>query len=504
MKKTVGYIGMDVGSSGCKAAIVDVNGNILSIKRKEYGFEYPAKGRVELNPRTVWNCVKEVLSEIARTKDECEIRMISVSSIGEALVMVDEKEQVLCNGIMYLDERGPETISEVDERFGLAQIHRITGLPPRMFYSLNRILWMQKHKPELLEKTRHYFMFEDYLTFMLTGERVVDSSSASKTWMFDVNKREWSASIGKAFGVPVDRFSKIVDTGTLVGKIRGEVARETGLPESIQVVVGCHDQCGAALGAGCTESGEMAAGEGSTESLNLVIDKENITEEFFKLDMCLEPYVIPGKYMVPVGQHTHGTSLKWFANQFAADLMNAQTSEKSVYDRLNELCAQDSAEIFFLPYLTRANLMDAQNQSLGVFLGLETDSTRSMLYRALLEGLCFETHYCFDILQSFVAPVKKMIAAGGCSKSEIFMQMKADVLGCDVSILKNRDAGVSALAMICSVADGAYRDYTEAADRFVHITKTYRPREDMNNFYKGKYVKYQKIRETMKQLYIQI
>ena len=99
MKKMIGYIGMDVGSSGCKAAVIDVNGNILSVKRREYGFEYPAKGRVELNPRTVWKCVKDVLSEIAQMRDECELRMISVSSIGEALVMVDEKDQVLCNGI---------------------------------------------------------------------------------------------------------------------------------------------------------------------------------------------------------------------------------------------------------------------------------------------------------------------------------------------------------------------------------------------------------------------
>lgn len=504
MKKMIGYIGMDVGSSGCKAAVIDVNGNILSVKRREYGFEYPAKGRVELNPRTVWKCVKDVLSEIAQMRDECELRMISVSSIGEALVMVDEKDQVLCNGIMYLDDRGAETVSEVDEKFGLDRIYRITGLPPRLFYSLNRLLWMQKNKPELLERTKHYFTFEDYLTFMLTGERMVDGSSASKTWMFDVNERKWSDSIGDTFGIPMNRFSDIVNTGTLAGRIRKEVALETGMPETLQVVVGCHDQCAATLGAGCTESGEMAAGEGSTESLNLVIDREKISENFFKTDICMEPYVLPGKYIVPVGQHTYGTSLKWFANQFAADLKNSHTAEKSIYDKLNEICAEDSSEIFFLPYLTRANLMDAQNQSLGVFMGLETDSTRSMLYRALLEGLCFETHYCFDILQSATAPVRKMIATGGCSKSEILMQMKADVLGCDVSVLKNMDAGISALAIICSVADGIYCNYTEAAKQFVYITKTYKSDQDKNKLYEKKYTKYQKIRETMKKLYTEI
>ena len=144
MKKTAGYIGLDVGSSGCKADVLDQKGNILTEKRREYSFEYPAKGRVELNPVTVWNCVKEVLADIAQENCDCKLRMIAVSSIGESMVMVDEADNVLYNGIMYLDERGPETVRQVDECIGTDEMHRITGLPPRMFYSLNRLLWMQK------------------------------------------------------------------------------------------------------------------------------------------------------------------------------------------------------------------------------------------------------------------------------------------------------------------------------------------------------------------------
>ena len=196
MKKTAGYIGLDVGSSGCKAAVLDQKGNILTEKRREYSFEYPAKGRVELNPVTVWNCVKEVLADIAQENCDCELRMIAVSSIGESMVMVDEADNVLHNGIMYLDERGPETVRQVDECIGTDEMHRITGLPPRMFYSLNRLLWMQKHEPQILEKTAHYFLFEDYITFMLSGQKMVSQSTASKTWMMDVEKLEWSEKIG--------------------------------------------------------------------------------------------------------------------------------------------------------------------------------------------------------------------------------------------------------------------------------------------------------------------
>ena len=303
MRKTAAYIGLDVGSSGCKAAVLDRDGNILIEKRREYGFEYPSKGRVELNPVTVWSCVKEVLTDIAQEKCDCEIRMIAVSSIGEAMVMVDENDKVLYNGIMYLDERGPETVRQVDEAVGVDEMHRITGLPPRMFYSLNRILWMQKNEPQILEKTAHYFLFEDYITYMLSGKRLVSQSTASKTWMMDVKKLEWSEKIGKIFRVPLERFSKIVQIGTIAGNIRTELAKETGLPETVQVIVGCHDQCAATLGSGCVVGGDVAAGEGSTESLNLVVNREKLTDDFWNLDVCLEPYIVPGTYMVPVGQH---------------------------------------------------------------------------------------------------------------------------------------------------------------------------------------------------------
>ena len=413
MRKTAAYIGLDVGSSGCKAAVLDRDGNILIEKRREYGFEYPSKGRVELNPVTVWSCVKEVLTDIAQEKCDCEIRMIAVSSIGEAMVMVDENDKVLYNGIMYLDERGPETVRQVDEAVGVDEMHRITGLPPRMFYSLNRILWMQKNEPQILEKTAHYFLFEDYITYMLSGKRLVSQSTASKTWMMDVKKLEWSEKIGKIFRVPLERFSKIVQIGTIAGNIRTELAKETGLPETVQVIVGCHDQCAATLGRGCVVGGDVAAGEGSTESLNLVVNREKLTDNFWNLDVCLEPYIVPGTYMVPVGQHTHGTSLRWFANQFAKDLKGMQTPTKSVYDMLNEICAPDAGEVFFLPYLTRANLMDGANRSLGVFLGMEVGTTREILYRALLEGVSFETRLCLDILKLSNLPVERMVAAGG-------------------------------------------------------------------------------------------
>ena len=509
------YIGLDVGTSGCKASVVDELGHVLVTARREYHFECPGKGRVELNPDTVWNCAKETLKEIAAAG--YDVRLLSVSSIGESMVMVDGQDRVLRNGIVYLDERGPETVDLIRSRMGEERMQRITGLPLRVFFSLNRYLWLREHEPEIVEQTEHYFLFGDYITYMLTGERMIDPSTASKTLMLDVMKLDWSKEIGDAFDVPLERFSKVVPTGTIAGSIRPSLAEETGLPKTLRVVVGCHDQCAATLGAGGVEPGNLAAGEGSTESLNLVVSRERITERFFERNICLEPYIQPGSYMVPVGQHVHGTSIRWFVKQFGADFgttamqkesvqpdmapcRNTEAESRSVYEIANENCAADSGEVFFLPYLTRANLMDAENTSLGVFLGLEVGTGRAQMYRALLEGLCFETKLCFDILDETGFPINRIVAAGGCSKSELFMQMKADVLQRPVYILENADAGIAALAMICAVANGVYRDYTEAAKAFVRTKRAYEPQRD----YSEKYAKYRTILTAVKALYNKI
>ena len=497
--RQAGYIGLDVGTSGCKASVLDGEGRVLVTASREYRFEYPAKGMVELNPKTVWNCVKETLREIASSG--YEVRMLSVSSIGEAMVMLDREDRVLYNGITYLDERGPETVDAITGRISGDRMHRISGHPPRLCYSLNRFLWLQEHRPEVVEQTDKYFLFGDYITYMLTGERMIDPSSASKTWMLDTMRLDWSKEIGSAFGVPLERFSSVVPTGTKAGVIRPQLADETGLPRTLQVVVGCHDQCAAALGAGCVGRGEMAAGEGSTESLNLIVSRGDVTEKFYDCDVCLEPYMVPDTYMVLVAQHSHGTSIRWFVNEFGADFGPApgtvNGAPRSIYEIANDNCAADSDEVYFLPHLTRSNLMDAENRSLGLFTGLEVSTGRAVMYRALLEGLCFETKLCFDRLQETGFPIDKIVATGGCSKSSLLMQMKADILRRPVHILEDANAGISALAMICAVAEGAYGTYGEAADVFVRIRKEYTPQKD----YAEKYRRYVEVYEAAKALY---
>lgn len=489
-------IGLDVGTSGCKAAVLDMGGHILGSARRDYHFAFPQKGWVELDPNTVRQKVWETLREIAPAARGAEY--LAVSSIGEAMVLLDGADNVLCNGITYLDERGPETMEQIDRVMGYERLQKVTGLPRRVFFSLNRWLWLAEHRPDVLERTKKAFLFGDYITWLLSGERLIDPSTASKTYLLDRRTRQWSPDIAKAFQVPIERFPRVVPTGTVAGKIRPGAAAELGLDPDLKIVVGVHDQSAATLGSGCIRPGDMSAGEGSSESLNLVISQQDVTERFLRQDFHLEPYVLPGTYLVPVGQHTHGTSLRWFVQQLGADFGDAPLPEGgSLFDQAERNCAADAGELYCLPYLTRANQMDSANHSLGMFVGLELSTTRAQMYRALLEGLCFETRRCLEVLGEYGLRPDSILAAGGCTRSDLYMQIKADVLGQDIRVLRHADAGIMAMGMICAVASGCFRDYGEAAEVFVHADRAFSPKAD----YTGKYRRYLQIHEAARALY---
>lgn len=496
----IAYIGLDVGTSSCKANVIDTSGNVLATARREYGFVYPGPGMVELDPVVVWNSVCEVLAKIADAGNDVEIRLLAISSIGEAMVMVDKAGNVLRNGITYLDQRGPETVSYIRGIMSDDILLGKTGIPLNLTRTLSRYIWLKDNQPDILEKTDHYFLFAEYISYRLTGQKMVDYSSASTSMLFNIRDMEWDREIGENFGIPLDKFSRVAQTGKVTGEILPEISEKTGLPRSLRVVLGSHDQASALLGSGGVKAGDIMLGEGSTESINLLVNKAE-ADSILEKNIYLEPYVQDDQYFVPTSNLIHGNCIRWFLREFWPEVaQKAQKTGMNTYDLADKFCAADSDELFFLPYLAKTNVSDYKSKALGGFTGMKIDTTREQAYRALLEGLCFESRMNFDFLDKMRFSYNSIIATGGCSYSDLYMQMKADILGQPVYVLKNRDAGTAALAMICSVADGFYSDYSEAAKAFVKIEKEFVPRND----YEEKYQKYRTVSKMIKQLYEQI
>lgn len=490
------YLGLDVGTSGCKAVLVKENGEILYKTQREYSLVYPALGYVELDPDIVWKNVVSVLKEVASYKDD--IRYIAVASIGEAMVILDKTDKPLTNGVTYLDRRCSEIVKDIKDYMDLKKLYAVSGMPLNQMFSLPTFLWFKKYMPNIIDRADKYFLFGDYITYMLSGERTIDPPTASRTMFFDALNLDWSDEIAANFDIPVKKFSKVVKIGSIIGKIRPSLAKETGLLEDTYIVMGCHDQVAASLGSGAVLAGDIMAGEGSSESINLVVDKNSISEKFMDYQLCYEPYVEEGLYQTSVAQLTHATCIRWFVQNFGANFGDTDDIPgESIYERADRGCATDSGNVFFLPYLSGVNCMDASDLSLGGFLGVDIATDKAKMYRALLEGLSFESRRCMDILRKVGLTVNNMTASGGCSKSELFMQLKADVLQQPIKILANPEAGAMGLAIICAKADKKFDTYEEAVKKYVKLSKTYIPKKD----YSEKYKQYVMISDTVKGLY---
>lgn len=486
------YIGIDMGTSGCKLAKVTDDGRIERIERRSYDIITPLETWAELDPAQVWQAIKDGLSALA---PYCgDVSAVAVSTIGEAMVLTGTDDTPLTNAILYLDDRSVAEFERVRDTFGSERIYDITGTQAISMFSLYRLLWIKEHLPEVYSKTRRIFLFEDYISYMLSGKRGISPSLASRTAFYDVVRGEWSGEIMDFFGIDKALMSPVLPSGTALGPILPELARELGLPETLEIVVGCHDQCAALLGGGAVEPGDTVSSQGSTESYNILIrDADSLRAK----RLPYEPFVNNDHVFAVVGQLSHGTSIRWFAEKIEEELF--ETCEKDgrdIYEILNERCAPSSQGVVYLPYLSDI-CFDGRNASFGGFMGIRPRTDKSVLYRALLEGVSFEARVVLTPYEKMGMVGKKLRMVGGASASSLLMQLKADILQHSISVLEEKENGILGLAMVCAVAQGRFGSYAEAAAAFVREKKNYHPQRDYSEKY-SKYIKFAELSTNIK------
>jgi xylulokinase len=304
-------MGVDIGTSGCKATIIDLEGNIKGQAYYEYSFFSPKPGWEEIDPEQVWKSVKKVIGDSLTQYQGEPIKAISVSSFGEAAIPIDREGKVLHNSIIYIDIRGQEEAEYLKLRLGYEKILGITGVSVHPMYTINKIMWLKKHIPEVYNNTWKFLLFADFILFKLGAKAHTDYSLAARTMAFDIVNKCWSAEILECAGVNEDKFGEPVQAGTVVGEISRSIAKELGLPENIILVAGGHDQTCAALGAGVIKSTFAVDGLGTTECITPAFDKPIISDSMAKNSFACVPHVIKDMYVTYAFTFTSGSLLKW-------------------------------------------------------------------------------------------------------------------------------------------------------------------------------------------------
>ncbi|MBO4887143.1 MAG: carbohydrate kinase [Firmicutes bacterium] len=481
--------GLDIGTTGCKLTVFNETGEYLGKAYRDYPVRRQVSGH-EIDISTMMESVYAVIEEMASQYPD--IAGIGVTSFGETFVMTDSEGHPLHNAMLYTDPRGAEECEELIEKLGADHIANITGLRPHEMYSISKLMWIKKHRPEVYMAAKRVHLIEDFVVWHLTHKAQIDYSLASRTMAFDIRALTWSHDIFEAAGIDKALMSEPVPTGTSAGTVTEEAAQKTGLSRECIIVSVSHDQVAAAVGAGAFDGSVAVDGAGTVECLTPIFDSLPDIEVISKGFFSVVPYVVPGKYVAYAFSYTGGALIQWAMETFG---------KGETYDSMEAAYGKDEPTgLLILPHFAGAATPYMDTGSKGAILGLTTGTTAADIYRAAMEGVAYEMRVNYDAIKASGIRFRKLNATGGGARSKVWMQMKADMLDLPITALKTSDAGTVGSAMLTGLATGLFKDLPDAAVHMVREMETYYPRAEMHEKYMKIYERYQRVYHAVRPL----
>ncbi|WP_438318108.1 FGGY-family carbohydrate kinase [Candidatus Caldatribacterium sp. SIUC1] len=496
-------LGIDMGTSGCKVVAFRENGEVLGFSGKEYPFITPRPGWLEIDPEKVWEAVCAALGEVGRSLQE-PISALAVTSHGETLIPLGRDGRPLTFAIANFDVRANRYVAFFRERFDPFHLFSVTGMPLHGMYTVNKILWLRDHEPEIFERTWKFSCVEDFIIFRLTGETpAMDYSLASRTMMFDVRKKAWARDILEAVGISEERLPRVLPSGTPVGSLREDLARDFGLQEKILVATGGHDQPCGVLGCGVCSPGEAMYGIGTSECVALNIGPQPfLTKEMMENGFCCYPHVAEGDYITLAYIASGGSLVRWFRDAIAPDKkQEARELGKDPYRMLFEHLPEGPVPLFVLPHFAGSGTPYLDEHSRGAIVGLTLAASRWEIFRAILESLTYEMKVNLDLFEAFGLPVVDLRAVGGGARSFEWLRMKADILGKTLLLPETEEAVALGTAILAGKAAGVFAHTQEGIAAMVRFRERIEPSLSRHEVYRRYYSVYQKVYNGLKEVH---
>ena len=424
---------------------------------------------------------------------------LAVSAQGEAVIPVGRNGEILANSPVSSDRRAISQTHELKNLIGAERLYEISGQPSDPIYSITKILWWKKNKPELFEKVWKFLCYGDFVTWKLGLEPVIDYSMASRMQAFDINELVWSPEILAKTGLCEEMFAKVQPGGTVIGFIPDQIAEELGFNKGVRVVSGGHDQPCGALGAGVLQSGEAMYAMGTTECIAAVLPHP--MPELQKSNLSCYPHVIPGLFIVISGNQTGGRLLRWYRDELGSEEVRlaAQTG-RDVYEIITSQIRDTPSSLFVLPHFAGSGTVYNDPFSKGAVLGLTFDTKRADIVKAVLEGITFEQAVTVKRLREAGVQIDKLRAIGGGSKSAVWLQLKANIMDTSVVSMNVSEAGCLGAAVLAGCACGIYASVSDAANLLAREKFCFEPQKADVEYYQERLTVYEKIYPILRDL----
>ena len=422
-------IGLDVGTTGCKAIVFDSTGCILSQASREYSILTPEANWAEQDAERVWSLAWEALKEAVARNAGDRPQALALSVQGEAVIPVDSEGRALRHAILGMDTRTGDENRWLVERFGAGTLFARTGMPVHTINTLPKLLWLQRHEPRLWSQARQFLLYEDFMLRRLSGKATISHCLASRTQMYDLAVGGWATDILDACGIDPARFAPLAATGIeVLGALRKDLADELGLKGEVLLASGGHDQACAALGSGVIREGLAMVSTGTAEVVEVAMQTPMLTDALREGGISVYRHVVPGLYVAMTLNHSGGLLLRWFRDVCCqSELEEARRLGRDAYDLILAGSPQGPTDLMVLPHFAGSGTPTLDTSSRGAILGLSFATDRAALAKAILEGLTFELRINLDLLRESGIAIDELRAVGGGAAAALWRQLKADI-----------------------------------------------------------------------------
>ncbi len=494
------YLGLDIGTGGCKAVVFNMEGRELASSFREYAVLHPHPGWAELNPDEVINKCFEVIEEV-NAKIPDPVVSMSISSQGEAFTPIGRDGRALGNAMVSSDARARDIAIDWSVNFGTDRIYDITGHTPHPLFTLYKILWVKENQPGIWKNSRYFLCFEDLFHYRMGLEPKISWSLAGRTMLFDVVRHQWSEEILGAVGLTAEKLATPVASGEIAGFIELGRGKKLGFKNRVMLVAGGHDQNCAALGAGVTEPGMCMYATGTVECFCPVLDQPSFSEELKRNNLCCYDYTIKGKYTSVAYSLTGGNILRWMRDELGqSEVAKATETGQNPYSLLLDAMPDAPTDLLVLPYFSATGTPYFDTRAKGAIIGIQLTTTKWEITRALLEGVAFEMKLNLQLMEESGMKIVTFIATGGGTKNKNWTQMKADVLNKKIIVRNVKEAGCYGAALLaCSAFE---KISVEQLSRQNSIgNEVFSPNPGNAGYYNKKFESYKKLYPLLKQFW---
>lgn len=500
-------LGIDLGTSGTKTVLFDVDGNAIASASMEYPMYQPYNGWAEEEVEDWWVAAKDTIRSVIEKSgvDAADVKALAISGQMHSVVLTDEDGNVVRKSILWCDGRTQAECDEIHEKVGRERLIELAGNPALTGFTACKLLWVRNHEPENWAKVRHVMLAKDYIRYKLTGVIKQEISDASGTNLLDLRARKWSEEICGKLDLDMSLLPELMESTDVGGYVTEEAAALTGLKAGTIVAGGGGDNMCGAVGTGVVVPGKAFTTIGTSGVVFAHSPNPNIEPEGRVHAFCS---CIPGEYVNFACVLSAGLGLKWFRDQFCqAEIQVAAAMGTDPYVLTNEEAAQSpigANRLIYLPYLQgeRSPLMD--NNARGAFIGLTAMHTRRDLLRAVMEGIVYGLRQNFDTMRTLGVTADAMLACGGGAKSPFWRQMMADVYHMPVKTVTVSEGPALGAAILAGVAAGIYADVPTACAKLVEEKEPVLPIAENEGEYEKFYNYYLTLYPALKDCYAEL